>query len=49
MDIKHIEKDYQFLYRTSAVIFNKDKSKVLLFNVEGRKFYMLPGWSRWFR
>jgi len=43
MDLKHIEKDYQFLYRTSAVIFNKDKSKVLLFNVEGRKFYMLPG------
>lgn len=43
MDIKYIEKDYQFLYRTSAVIFNKDRTKVLLFNVEGRNFYMLPG------
>ena len=43
MDIKYVEKDYQFLYRTSAVIFNDDKTKVLLFNVEGRKIYMLPG------
>ncbi len=42
-DIKYIEKDYQFLYRTSAVIFNNDRTKVLLFNVEGRSFYMLPG------
>lgn len=43
MDIKYICKDYQFLYRTSAVIFNNNGTKVLLFNVEGRKFYMLPG------
>ena len=43
MDVKYIEKDYQFLYRTSAVIFNKDNSKVLLFNVEGRNIYLLPG------
>lgn len=43
MDIKFSEGDYRFLYRTSAVIFNKDKSKVLLFNVEGRSFYLLPG------
>lgn len=43
MDIKYIEKDYQFLYRTSAVIFNNNRTKVLLFNVEGRSFYMLPG------
>ncbi len=43
MDIKYIEKDYRFLYRTSAVIFNYDKTKVLLFNVEGKNFYMLPG------
>ena len=42
-DIKYREKDYQFLYRTSAVIFNSDRTKVLLFNVEGRNFYMLPG------
>lgn len=43
MDIKYINNDFQFLYRTSAIIFNEDKSKVLLFNVEGRNFYMLPG------
>lgn len=43
MDIKFINDDYQFLYRVSALIFNQDKTKVLLFNVEGRNFYMLPG------
>lgn len=43
MDIKYVDKDYQFIYRTSAVIFNQDLTKVLLFNVEGRKVYMLPG------
>ena len=43
MDIKYVDKDYQFIYRTSAVIFNQDFTKVLLFNVEGRKVYMLPG------
>ena len=25
------------------IIYNKDKSKILLFNSEGRDFYMLPG------
>ena len=28
MDIKYIEKDYQFLYRTSALIFNDTKTKI---------------------
>lgn len=43
MDINYGNQDYQFLCRTSAVIFNSDMTKVLLFNVEGRKFYLLPG------
>lgn len=43
MDIKFINNDYQFLFRTSVVIFNQDKSKILLFNVEGRSVYLIPG------
>ena len=43
MDIKYIKDDFQFLYRVSAIIFNKDKSKVLLSKIEGRTFYMITG------
>ena len=43
MDVKFIENNYQFLLRTSALIFNKDKDKVLLFKVKDRDFYLLPG------
>lgn len=43
MDIRYINNDFQFLLRVSTLIFNKDETKVLLFNVEGREFYMLPG------
>jgi len=43
MDIKFINGDYQFLFRTSIVIFNEDKTKILLFNVEGRSVYLIPG------
>lgn len=43
MNVNYIKNDFQFNLRTSALIFNKDKTKVLLFNVEGRSFYMLPG------
>ena len=43
MDIRYTNNEFQFLLRVSIIIFNKDESKVLLFNVEGRKFYMLPG------
>lgn len=43
MDIRYTNKDFQFFLRVSALIFNKDETKVLLFNVEGRDFYMLPG------
>jgi len=43
MDITYKNNNFQFLLRTSAVILNKNKNKVLLFNVEGRDFYLLPG------
>ena len=39
------EKDnYRFNARVSAIIYNEDKTKVLLFKInDGRDFYMLPG------
>ena len=43
MDIRYTNNEFQFLLRVSILIFNKDESKVLLFNVEGRKIFMLPG------
>ncbi len=43
MDIKYQKDNFQFLYRVSALIYNEDESKVLLFNVEGRDFYLLMG------
>ena len=43
MDIRYTNNGFQFLLRVSILIFNRDESKVLLFNVEGRDFYMLPG------
>lgn len=43
MDVKYTNDSFQFILRVSALIFNKDESKVLLFNVSGRDFYMLPG------
>lgn len=43
MDVRYINNNYQFLLRVSTLIFNEDESKVLLFNVTGRSFYMLPG------
>lgn len=43
MDIKYINEDFQFFYRVSALILDKEETKILIFNVEGRNFYMLPG------
>ena len=43
MDIRYTNNDFQFLLRVSVLIFNKTLDKVLLFNVEGRRFYMLTG------
>jgi ADP-ribose pyrophosphatase YjhB (NUDIX family) len=42
-DIKYKENNYQFHYRTSAIIYNKDKTKILFFKSSNRDFYMLPG------
>ena len=43
MDIYIKDIKQQFIFRTSALILNKDKSKVLLFNVERKSIYLLPG------
>lgn len=44
MNIDFASDDYRFNARCSAIIYNKDKSKVLLFKVgDDRDFYMLPG------
>lgn len=42
-DIRYKENNYQFHYRTSAIIYNKYKTKILLFKSSNRDFYMLPG------
>lgn len=43
MDITYKRENYQFILRTSVVIFNKDMSKILLFQVNDKNFYMLIG------
>ena len=43
MNIDFTRDDFRFNARTSALIYSKDLSKVLLFNVEGRSVYLLPG------
>lgn len=44
MDLKFKLDNNSFHARVSAIIYNKDKTKVLLFKVEdGRNFYLLPG------
>jgi 8-oxo-dGTP pyrophosphatase MutT (NUDIX family) len=43
MNLDFKRDNFRFNARTSAIIYNKYLSKVLLFNVEGRDFYMLPG------
>ncbi|MEE3342763.1 MAG: NUDIX domain-containing protein [Bacilli bacterium] len=43
MNIDFIRDNYRFNARASAVIYDKDLKKVLLFTVEGRDFYLLPG------
>ena len=42
-DIKYKNNDFQFTARASALIFNNEEDKILLFNVEGRNFYILVG------
>lgn len=43
MDITYKRENYQFILRTSVVIFNKDMSKILLFQLNDKNFYMLIG------
>ena len=44
MNIDFEKDNYRFNARVSAIIFNKDKSKLLLFKVEdGRDYFLLPG------
>ena len=43
MDLKIINENNQFIYRVSALIYNQDLTKILLFQVENREWYMLPG------
>ena len=43
MNVDFKRDDFRFNARASAVIYNKDLSKVLLFIIEGKDFYMLPG------
>lgn len=44
MNIDFTKDDYRFNARVSAIILNKDKTKILLYKVEdGRVYYMLPG------
>lgn len=44
MNIDFVNEKHRFNARSSAIIYNTDKTKVLLFNVgDNRDFYMLPG------
>ena len=43
MNLDFIKDDFRLNVRTSALIFNKELNKILLFNVEGREVYLLPG------
>ena len=42
-DIKYDKDIFFFFFRVSALIYNKDKTKILLFYGENSNFYMLPG------
>jgi len=42
-DIKYKDGVFFFIYRVSALIFNKDKTKILLFFGNDMNYYMLPG------
>jgi len=43
MNIDFRNDNYRFLVRCSAIILNENKSKVMLFQIQGRDFWMLPG------
>lgn len=43
MNIDFTKDNYRFNARASAIIYNKDKTKVLLSKIEGNDYYLLPG------
>ena len=43
MDIKYSHDNYQFLFRVSALIFNHDLTKILIFQVKDRAIHLLVG------
>lgn len=42
-DIKYKNGNFNFAYRVSAIIYNADETKILLFYGDDMNFYMLPG------
>ena len=42
-DIKYDRDNFSFAYRVSAIIYNKDKTRILLFYGNDSDYYMLPG------
>ena len=43
MDIKYSHDNYRFLFRVSALIFNHDLTKILIFQVKNREIHLLVG------
>ena len=43
MYLEFIRDDFKFSARVSALIYNNNQSKILLFNIKGRSYYALPG------
>jgi len=43
MDVTYKKDNYQFILRTSIILFNKEMDKILLFHVNDKDFYMLIG------
>lgn len=43
MDVKILDNKYQFTLRVSAIIYNKGLNKILIFKINNRDFYLLPG------
>ncbi len=42
-DVEYQNKEYNFEYRVSVLIYNKEKTKILVFYGNDIDFYMLPG------
>lgn len=43
MNLDYTIENNRFNARVSAIIYNKDKSKILLFQMKDKDYYMLPG------